>query len=123
MEETRPEVGGEAVPQGLEDPGLPAVEGLSAGNNGSVGLEPGVVHGEEHDRQQGGHHHRHHALQIESVPHMGGPGRDRIRGKENRIDSLEERIQMIEFTARLESFFLYVEEPAEESHHPSFQIS
>ena len=88
-----------------------------------VGLEPGVVYREENDRQQGGHHHRHHALQIESVPHMGGPGRNRIRGIENRIDSLEERIQMIELTARLESFFLYVEEPAEESHHPSFQIS
>jgi len=46
---------------------------------------------------------------------VSGSGCDRVRGVEDRIDRLEERKQMIEPAARLESFFLYVEEPAEEA--------
>ena len=71
---------------GLEEAGLPGVEGLGAGDDGSMGLKPGVVHREQRNRRQSAHHDRHHAFEVERVAHVGGARGDGVRRVEECVE-------------------------------------
>ena len=123
MDETGHKIGGELETHGLENRGLPVVQRSRPGGDGPGGLQSGVVHGHENGGHHGDDHHDHQPFQIEAVADMNGPAIDLTRGVEERIGRLVERVEELELPAAFEVRFSLVEESAEETHQPSFQIS
>jgi hypothetical protein len=106
----------EAEAERRVQPGLPVGQGGGAVGDRVVGLEAGVVHGEQHAGQQGDHDGDHHALEVDRVAHVRGRLGDVLRGVEEGVGGLVERVELLELAALVERLFGLVEQVAQELH-------
>jgi hypothetical protein len=123
VDETRRDFGGEVEAQRLEDPGLPAVERARAGRDRPMGLQPRVVHRHEHDGHQRDHDRDHHPFEVEPVADVNCPTVDIPGGEEQCVGRLVDRVEDLQLAAAIEMRLHSVQEVAQETHQPSFQIS